>query len=89
MPPSTAGCLVRFEDPEYSESQRPAVYYARALQAATPAINGANLRTDFDTAGNAVRTSPCYGNHRGSAQDDCLAAVQERAWSSPIYLDPN
>ena len=61
-PTSSAGCLVRFEDSEYQESGRPAVYYARALQAATPAINGANLRTELDAAGNAVRTSPCFGN---------------------------
>ncbi len=85
--PDPQGCVVRFEDPDYSASGRDAVYYVRALQEATPAINGANYRTEFDDAGNALRTRPCYGDDRTSPEDDCLAPVQERAWSSPIYLD--
>ncbi len=85
--PDPAGCTVRFADPEYPASGRDAVYYARVLQEATPAINGANLRTEFDSRGNAVSTSPCHGNYRTPPERDCLAPVQERAWSSPIYVD--
>jgi hypothetical protein len=85
--PSPAGCVVRFEDPEYATSGRDAVYYVRALQEETLAINGAGLRVEFDDDGKAVRSSPCYGNYRLSAEDDCLAPVQERAASSPIYVD--
>ena len=43
----------------FAASGRDAVYYVRALQEPTPAINGANLRTRFDADGNAVaRRSP-------------------------------
>jgi len=86
--PDPGGCVFRFEDPEYVASARSAVYYVRALQQATPAINGDPLRTEFDAAGNAVRTDPCHGGHLTPASDDCLAPVRERAWSSPIYVDP-
>jgi hypothetical protein len=85
--PDPAGCVVAFEDPEFATSARDAVYYVRALQEPTPAINAANLRTEFDANGNAVRVEPCYAGWRGSPSDDCLAPAQERAWSSPIYVD--
>ncbi|MFQ5418497.1 MAG: DUF3604 domain-containing protein [Myxococcota bacterium] len=82
------GCVVQFEDPEYAASGRPAVYYVRAIQTPTPAINAANLRTEFDSAGNAVRTAPCHGGYRTPADDDCLSPIRERAWSSPIFVRP-
>jgi hypothetical protein len=85
--PDPAGCAVSFEDVEFPASGRDAVYYVRALQAETPAINGANLRTEFDADGTAVGVSPCSGGYRTPAGDDCLAPVRERAWSSPIYVD--
>ena len=85
--PDPGGCVVRFEDPEFAASGRDAVYYARALQQATPAVNGANLRTLFDADGNAVSVTPCHAGHRAEPGDDCLAPVQERAWSSPIFVD--
>jgi hypothetical protein len=85
--PDPNGCVVRFEDPEFASTGRDALYYVRALQTPTPAVNGANLRTRFDADGQANATSPCFGNWRTPFSDDCLADVQERAWSSPIYLD--
>jgi hypothetical protein len=85
--PEPNGCVVTFEDREYPTSGRDVLYYVRAIQEETPAVNGANLRTEFDVQGNAVRTSPCYGDYRTGFDDDCLAPVQERAWSSPIFLD--
>jgi hypothetical protein len=85
--PDPRGCVVAFDDPEYPSSGRDALYYARAIQAETPAINGANLRTRFGADGRAVDTDPCYGDYRTPLNEDCLAPVSERAWSSPIFLD--
>ena len=85
--PDPTGCVARFEDLEFVGSGRDAVYYVRALEAPTPAVNGANLRTRFDAQGNAVAVEPCYGDARTPRDDDCLAPVQERAWSSPIFVD--
>jgi hypothetical protein len=85
--PDPAGCAASFEDPDFAASGRDAVYYVRALQEPTPAVNGANLRTRFDADGNAVSVTPCYGDDRTPEGDDCLAPVEERAWSSPIFVD--
>ncbi len=85
--PDPAGCRVDFDDPEFATSGRDTVYYVRALQEETPAINGAGLRTELDAEGNAVRISQCHGGVGTDPQDDCLAPAQERAWSSPIYVD--
>jgi hypothetical protein len=80
-----SGCVFAFEDPEWGGADR--VYYARVLQEPTPAINGANLRTAFDEAGNAVSVDPCHGGWGTPEDDDCLAPVRERAWWSPIFVD--
>jgi hypothetical protein len=84
--PDPAGCAVQFEDPEFAALGRDTVYYVRALQTPTPAINGANLRTRFED-GRAVSLRPCRVGAGADAADDCLADVQERAWSSPIFVD--
>ena len=70
-------CIVKFEDDNYS---RDTVYYVRAVQEATPAINGAPLsqREDFKI---------CKGSFRTSLEDNCLSMTNERAWSSPIYVN--
>ncbi|HEX5064515.1 MAG TPA: DUF3604 domain-containing protein [Myxococcota bacterium] len=85
--PDPNGCAATFEDPDFAISGRDAVYYVRALQEATPAVNGANLRTRYDEDGNAIAVEPCYGDARTPDGDDCLAPVQERAWSSPIFVN--
>jgi hypothetical protein len=84
---SPRGCVVRFEDPEFSVSGRDAVYYVRALQAETPSLNVGNLRTRFDEDGNPVSVTPCFTGYREVEGDDCLEPAQERAWSSPIFVN--
>jgi hypothetical protein len=79
-----AGCEVTFEDPDFT---RDTAYYVRALEAPSPAVNGANLRAERDANGNATSVRPCFGGYRTPADDDCLADVRERAWSSPIFVD--
>jgi hypothetical protein len=85
--PGTGTCVVTFSDDDFAAAGRDTVYYVRALQEPTPAVNGATLRTELDDDGNAVRTRPCYGDYRTPLDDDCLAPVAERAWSSPIFVN--
>ncbi len=81
------GCEVEFDDPEFVESARAAVYYVRAVQTATAMINGANVRCEYDENGACIRVNPCYGDYRTPRSDDCLAPAEQRAWSSPIFID--
>ena len=85
--PDPDGCVVHFEDEDFVEAGRDTLYYVRALQEPTPAINGANLRARRDEQGRTLSVDPCYGDTRTDFGDDCLAPARERAWSSPIYID--
>jgi hypothetical protein len=73
-------CEVEFEDPWYSSAGREVLYYVRAIQEPTPAVNAGLLRCEGDDC------EPCYGDYRVPFDEDCLSMNQERAWSSPIYL---
>lgn len=83
-----SGCAVDFSDPEFGAAGRETVYYVRALQEATPTVNGDPLRCERDASGACVRTHPCFASGERDAADDCLAPVQHRAWSSPIFVTP-
>jgi len=80
-------CSVEFEDAEFLSSGRENVYYARAIQAQSDAINGGGVRCEFDEAGRCIKVNPCYGDNRTDQSDDCLAPLGERAWSSPIFIE--
>ncbi|MBD62880.1 MAG: hypothetical protein CMD68_02235 [Gammaproteobacteria bacterium] len=73
----TSECSIEFEDQNFT---RDSVYYVRAIQEETPAINGSSLskRDNF---------SLCRGSFRTDFEDNCLSLTNERAWSSPIYLN--
>ena len=73
----TGECAVEFVDQNFS---RDSVYYVRVIQEATPAINGSPLsqRDEFKL---------CKGSFRTDLQDNCLSMTNERAWSSPIYIN--
>ena len=81
------GCEVNFIDEEYPSLGRDAVYYVRAIESPSLAVNAENLRCEYDSEGNCKKVNLCYGDRRGDMNDDCLAVNEERAWSSPIFVD--
>ena len=86
-PQAPDGCKVRFSDPEFESDGRDAVYYVRAIEAPGLAVNAASLRCERDAAGVCVSVRACTADERTSSDDDCLAPTEERAWSSPIFVD--
>jgi hypothetical protein len=86
-PPDRAGCSAKFVDPDFPVAARDTVYYARAIEETSQAVNAANLRCSYDEEGNCVSMNPCWGDWRTPESDACLAETEERAWSSPIYVD--
>ncbi len=83
--PDPAGCAVSFSDPDFPASQRDVLYYARAIETASPAVNADLLRCDKDEAGRCTAVHGCFEDTARS--DDCLAETEQRAWSSPIFLE--
>ncbi|MEC8565707.1 MAG: DUF3604 domain-containing protein, partial [Pseudomonadota bacterium] len=81
------GCSFTFSDPAFAEGERMATYYARAIQEATERINADNLRCTYDAEGNCLKVNMCYGDDRTAAGDECTRPVEERAWSSPIFVE--
>ena len=59
-----------FSDPEFGEEGRDALYYVRAIETPSLAVNADML---------SCRDVPL--------DEDCLGEVEERAWSSPIFVD--
>ncbi len=86
-PADPAGCVVEFDDPDFRVANREVLYYVRAIQEPTPAVNAGGLRCTYDASGNCVQVNACYGDFRTPWDDDCLSMNEERAWSSPIYVD--
>lgn len=82
-PPDTDVCEVEVEDPEFVTEAREILYYVRAIQEPSAAVNAGALRCDEEGSCN-----PCYGGYRTDLEDDCLSMTEERAWSSPIYVRP-
>ncbi|MAE94264.1 MAG: hypothetical protein CL910_06350 [Deltaproteobacteria bacterium] len=85
-PAASPSCEVHFEDPDYLGQGREVAYYVRALQEETPAIAADPVRCERDERGRCLAAELCGED----AEDpDCLSPVQERAWSSPIFLRPS
>ena len=55
---------MQFEDPDFVAAARPAVYYVRAIEEPSPAVNGGQLRCKYDESGRCIEVHPCYGDYR-------------------------
>ena len=81
-------CLITFSDTDFEEQQRDALYYARAIEKESKAVNAGNLRCETDVFGQCKEVNICYGSPiQNPREEDCLENTQERAWSSPIFVD--
>ncbi|MCA9510535.1 MAG: DUF3604 domain-containing protein, partial [Myxococcales bacterium] len=83
--PDPAGCRVAFEDETFAADGRDALYYARAIEAPSMALNGAPLETELDANGEPSAIRPC--TQARVDEGGCPSPVGERAWSSPIFVD--
>ncbi len=80
------GCQVEFADPEPPSGDH--LYYVRAIQVPTEAINGDPLSCERDAEGRCLRAELCVAEgFDAPVPDACRAPVGERAWSSPIFVD--
>jgi len=82
--PDPAGCTQTFTDPEFVAQGRDTVYYVRAIEAPSLAVNAGLLRCENDAEGHCAKVKACLGV---PDSDDCLAETEERAWSSPIFVE--
>jgi len=86
--PSQEGCQVEFIDEQFEGSSREIVYYVRAVQEPTEAINASGLDCELDQNGRCIKVNLC-GDPKGKGKGDCLSFTEERAWSSPIFIKFN
>ena len=76
---------MEFDDPDFAGAARDAVYYARAVEAPSLAIHADPLNCSYDETGRCVKIEICGA--ATPADEDCLGETQQRAWSSPIFVD--
>ncbi len=81
--PNEAGCEVEFVDGEFAVRARDALYYVRAIEEPTLAVNGKGLACTRSPEGECIAIDATPKD----ADDDRLGNVEERAWSSPIFVD--
>jgi hypothetical protein len=83
-PGDPAGCQAEFIDPDFATQGHDALYYVRAIEAKSMAVDANPLGCTYDAEGRCTKIEPCFGR---PDEDECLAELEERAWSSPIYVD--
>ncbi len=84
--PSQEGCVVEFGDDQFLGGNREVIYYARAIQESSMAINAGGVSCDLDDSKKCVKVNLC-GDEDGQGEGDCLGETRERAWSSPIFIN--
>lgn len=86
--PDQDGCVFEFEDPEFLSHARETLYYVRAIEETSDAVNAALMRCEYNEQGQCTRANICSASSQFTpTEEDCLAATEERAWSSPIFID--
>ena len=83
-PGDGSGCQVAFTDPDFVSGGRDALYYARAIEAPSLAVAADPLGCEYDAEGRCTQVAPCFGR---PDEDECLSETEERAWSSPIFVN--
>ncbi|MDJ0849991.1 MAG: DUF3604 domain-containing protein [Myxococcota bacterium] len=83
-PRDQGGCQVAFTDDEYRSAGRDALYYVRAIQQTSLAVAADPLGCTIDETGRCIEVDPCFDRPE---EDECLAETEERAWSSPIFVN--
>ena len=82
------GCMASFSDPDFNKQERDTVYYVRAIEESSMIINLENLRCKYNTLGECIEVNICSGSELNTPKkDECLSRGEERAWSSPIFVD--
>ena len=86
--PSELGCIASFSDLDFDKDKRDTVYYVRAVEESNMIINSRNLRCEYNSLGECIQVNICSGSVLNTPkEDDCLSRGEERAWSSPIFID--
>ena len=81
-------CFITFSDTDFEAQQRDTLYYARAIEKESKIVNAGNLRCELDAFGQCKEVNICYGSPlQNPREEDCLEDGEERAWSSPIFVD--
>ena len=78
------GCEVEFTDDEFSNKKRDTVYYVRAIQEPTQIVNGEPFACEEYGAQDQCLSYKSCGKFDSS---ECFGEGEERAWSSPIFVD--
>ena len=78
-------CEISFTDEEYGLGKRDAIYYVRAIEEPSLAYSADPLQCEYDENGTCIKSNIC---REGLGKEgDCLAMNEERAWSSPIFVN--
>jgi hypothetical protein len=83
-PLDVGACRVNFSDDDFPTVGRDTLYYVRAVEEPSMAVAADPLGCERDNEGRCVKQHPCFGR---PDSDDCLARTEERAWSSPIFVN--
>jgi hypothetical protein len=86
-PMNGEGCSITFTDESFESFSRDASYYVRAVQEPSAVINANNLRCTYNESGECEKVNICHGDFKTAREDDCLSTSEEKAWSSPIFVN--